>query len=107
MYRKRENQLLLPHEFFLPFTGRLNEKNRWVKLAELIPWDLVEEHYAELFKPISKGGQIAVSVRVALGSLIIQERLGTSDRDTVESITENPYLPGLHRPPWVPAVRSV
>ncbi|WAH37510.1 IS5 family transposase [Alicyclobacillus dauci] len=105
MYRKRESQLLLPHEFFLPFAGKLNEENRWVKLAQLIPWDLVEEHYAQLFKPISKGGQAAVSVRVALGSLIIQERLGTSDRETVEHITENPYLqyfiglPGFQQSP--------
>ena len=105
MYRKRENQLLLPHEFFLPFTGKLNEENRWVKLAQLIPWNLVEEQYAKLFKPNSKGGQAAVSVRVALGSLIIQERLGTSDRDTVENITENPYLqyfiglPGFQQSP--------
>ena len=48
MYRKRENQWLLPHEFFLPFAGKLNEENRWVKLAQLIPWNLVEEHYAKL-----------------------------------------------------------
>ena len=105
MYQKRENQLLLPHEFFLPFTGKLNEENRWVKLAQLIPWDLVEKHYAQLFKPKSKDGQMAVSVRVALGSLIIQERLGSSDRDTVENITENPYLqyfiglPGFQQSP--------
>ncbi|WDL97896.1 IS5 family transposase [Alicyclobacillus sp. ALC3] len=105
MYQKRENQLLLPHEFFLPFTGKLNEENRWVKLAQFIPWDLVEKHYAQLFKPKSKGGQMAVSVRVALGSLVIQERLGSSDRDTVENITENPYLqyfiglPGFQQSP--------
>src|SRR5690625_2115509 len=29
---------------------------------------------------------------MALGSLIIKERLGTSDRETVEQITENRYL---------------
>lgn len=92
MYRKRENHMLLPHEFFLPFGGRLNENNRWVKLTQLIPWDRVEEQYAELFKPVSHGGATAVSVRMALGALIIQQRLGTSDRDTVEHITENPYL---------------
>jgi len=37
-------------------------------------------------------GRQAVSVRVALGALIIKERLGTSDRETVQQITENPYL---------------
>ena len=30
--------------------------------------------------------------RMALGALIIQEKLGTSDRETVEQIKENPYL---------------
>jgi len=29
---------------------------------------------------------------MALGALIIKERLGTSDRETVEQIKENPYL---------------
>uniref|UniRef100_UPI0035E3F593 transposase n=1 Tax=Paenibacillus plantarum TaxID=2654975 RepID=UPI0035E3F593 len=34
-------------------------------------------------------GQKAVSIHIALGSLIIQERLQLSDRDTVEQIAEN------------------
>jgi hypothetical protein len=29
---------------------------------------------------------------MALGALIIQEKLGTSDKETVEQIKENPYL---------------
>lgn len=29
---------------------------------------------------------------MALGSLIIKEKLGISDRETVEQIRENPYL---------------
>ena len=29
---------------------------------------------------------------MALAALIIQEKLGTSDRETVEQIKENPYL---------------
>jgi len=32
------------------------------------------------------------SARIALGSLIIKERLGTTDRETVLQIAENPYL---------------
>jgi IS5 family transposase len=32
-YANKENQLLLPIEFFLPFGGRLNPENRWIKLA--------------------------------------------------------------------------
>ena len=32
------------------------------------------------------------SWRMALGALIIKEKLGTSNRETVEQIRENPYL---------------
>jgi len=113
VYRKRENRILLPHEFFLPFGGKWNENNRWVKLTQLIPWAQVEERYARLFQPSSKGGQAAVCIRVALGALIIQERLRTSDRDTVLHITENPYLqyliglPGFQEePPFDPSLMT-
>ncbi|WP_246132360.1 transposase [Paenibacillus hemerocallicola] len=37
-------------------------------------------------------GQKAYSVRVALGGLIIKERLCLSDRETTLQIMENPYL---------------
>jgi hypothetical protein len=45
----------------------------------------------ENFKRSLKG-QKAVSIRVALGALITQERLGTDDRETLRQILENPYL---------------
>ncbi len=91
MYKRTENQLILPGDFFLPFGGKLNKDNRWVKLASLIPWWRVEDKYAKSFKKTLKG-QKAVSVRVSLGALIIQHRLNTSDRETVQQIAENPYL---------------
>ena len=37
-------------------------------------------------------GNPAKSARIALGSLIIKERLSTTDRETVLQIAENPYL---------------
>jgi len=60
-------------------------------LAKFIPWDEFESDYA---KAASKSnlGPPAKSVRVALGALIIKERLGASDEETVEQIRENPYL---------------
>ena len=110
MYKYTEKQMILPHEFFLPFGGKLNPNNRWCKLASLIPWAAVEEKYAKSFKSI-KVGQIACSVRIALGSLIIQNRKELSDRQTVDEITENPYLQyfiGLPRfveePPFDPSL---
>ncbi len=79
MFQKSQNQLTFVDDFFLPFGGRLNKDNRWVRLAEIIPWWKAEEKYAKSFKNSMKGEQ-ALSVRVALGSLIIQQRLGLSDR---------------------------
>lgn len=90
MYRFPEKQLPLFVDFYLPFGGRLRADNRWVQLANLIPWDAIEEKYASLF---SEGqGAPAKSVRMALGALIIKEKCGYSDRETVEQIMENPYL---------------
>ena len=59
-------------------------------MAELIPWSEFEEKYAENFS--EKMGAIAKPFRMALGALIIKEKLGTSDRETVEQIKENPDL---------------
>ncbi|TLM99895.1 IS5 family transposase [bacterium] len=89
MFRKLEKQLYL-EEFVLPFEGRLRADNRWVQLAKIIPWDTIEDRYAKHFT--SNRGQVAKPVRMALGALLIQEKCGYSDRETVEQITENPYL---------------
>ena len=90
MYRYNQKQLGF-EGFDLPFGGKLRSDNRWIKLAKFIPWDEFESDYA---KAASKSnlGPPAKSVRVALGALIIKERLGTSDEETVEQIRENPYL---------------
>jgi hypothetical protein len=90
VYRKAELASSPPSEFELPFGGRLSSDNRWVKMAELIPWSEFEAEYAENF-PTEKGLR-AKSFRMALGALIIKEKLGISDRETVEQIRENPYL---------------
>ena len=74
----------------LPFSGSLSADNRWVRLAHTIPWDEIEKDYAFLFP--SDRGNVAKPVRMALGSLIIQAKCGYSDRETVQQITENPYL---------------
>ncbi len=78
-------------DFNLPFGGKLRSDNRWVKMAKFIPWGEFEKAYRKSFKN-ARLGPPAKSVRVALGSLIIKERLGTSDEETVEQIRENPYL---------------
>ena len=90
MYRSNYRQRGF-EDFELPLSGGLRSDNRWVKLAKFIPWDEFESIYAKSLSG-SQMGSPALVVRVALGSLIIKERLGTSDEETVEQIRENPYL---------------
>jgi IS5 family transposase len=90
MYRQSPKGQLSFENFYLPFSGKLSGENRWVRLAELVPWETFESEYAEQF---SEGqGAPAKTFRMALGALIIKEKLGTSDEETVEQIRENPYL---------------
>ena len=42
MYRLVEKVLEF-EKFDMVFGGKLNRQNRWIILAELIPWDKVEE----------------------------------------------------------------
>ena len=77
-------------DFCLPFAGKLDPENRWVRFAKVISWDKLEKQYAYKFR--SKKGAPAFSVRTALGSLLIKEILCCSDIETVEQIKENPYL---------------
>ena len=90
MYRKSKQSDLTPAKFELPVAIELSSQNRWVIMADLIPWSEFEEEYAENFS--EKMGPIAKPFRMALGALIIKEKLGNSDREIVEQIRENPYL---------------
>ena len=77
-------------DFNQPLGLHMNPDNRWIKLADRIPWDTFEAKYAELFP--SDTGNVAKPLRMALGALIIQTRFQYSDRELVEQIAENPYL---------------
>ncbi len=91
MYRREPKNQLKFEDFYLPFGGQLNPENRWVILAKKIDWDLIEELYVKNF-PNPEVGNPAKDSRIAFGSLIIKERLNLSDEETVNQISENPYL---------------
>ena len=109
MYKfDRDHQYSLS-DFNQPLGMEMNLENRWVKKAAMIPWDEIEDRYAELFP--SKVGMPAKPLRTALGSLLIQKEYGYSDRELVEQIKENPYyqyfigLPGYeYKAPFVPSL---
>lgn len=90
MYHRQRQTDNQDETFKLPFEGKLCEDNRWVIMSELIPWSEFESEYAQHFS--SDMGAPAKPFRMALGALIIKEKLGISDRETVEQIKENPYL---------------
>jgi len=69
----------------------MDKNNRWVKLAEIIPWGTVEKHYQEQLADTGMGAP-AKSGRIAFGALVIKEKLGCTDEETVEQIKENHYL---------------
>ena len=109
MYKKDRNHQFGLTDFNQPFGFKLNPDNRWVKKAEIIPWNEIEDRYAELFP--SNTGMPAKPLRMALGSLLIQKQYDYSDRELLEQLTENPYYQyfiGLHGyipvPPFAPSL---
>lgn len=56
-----------------------------------MPWAEAEKTYGQFFRDTFRGQQ-TLSLRMGLGALIIQERMQLTDRETLESISENPYM---------------
>jgi hypothetical protein len=109
MYKKNHNKQLVFPNFNQPLGLQLNPENRWIKKAETVPWNAIEERYAELFP--SNRGVPTKPLRMALGSLIIQKQIGCSNRELVGQLVENPYfqyfirLPSYQMdPPFVPSL---
>lgn len=108
MYRFKERQLSFT-DFNQPQGLQMNPENRWIKKAEMIPWDTIEKEYAKLFP--SRTGMPAKPLRMALGSLLIQKQYRYPDEELVEQIRENPYyqyfigMPGYEdKIPFVPSL---
>jgi hypothetical protein len=59
--------------------------------VSFFPWTDYEDAYAQIFKSPTRGVE-ALSVRVALGTLIIQTKLKLVDAEVLLQIMENPYL---------------
>jgi transposase, IS5 family len=77
-------------QFDVPFLSKLDEHNRWVKLSECIPWDVLTKGYYKNFT--STTGRPIKDARLVIGAVIIKHKLCLSDRETVAQIQENPYL---------------
>jgi hypothetical protein len=73
----------------LPYGGKLNQENRWIKLSQLVPWSSLEEIYRKYFSPL---GRPAKNSRLINGLLIAKHFRNLSDEEVVEEFLENPYL---------------
>ena len=89
MYKYRSKQISFT-DFNTPIGMKLNPDNRWVKKAEMIPWDEIEQRYAQLFT--NRKGNVAKPLRLALGACIIQAEYGFSDEEVALQIQETAYL---------------
>ncbi len=97
MYCRNDQDQLSLEEFSLPFGGRLLRDNRWVRLAGLMPWEYIEEIYAQNMS--GETGRPAISSRIAFGAIFIKEYCHITDEDTVTNLQENSYMQyfvGLH-----------
>lgn len=84
------NQPPLPG-FETPFHKHLNPTNRWVVLAQRIPWDGLVNVYQKQMNN-SRTGADGINPRIVIGSLIIKHMCDLSDRETVQQIQENMYM---------------
>ena len=73
-----------------PFGNQLDKNNRWLILADLIPWDELAKIYCQ--KLDCNNGRKSVDVRTVIAALIVKHKLGLDDRGTIEMISENLYL---------------
>jgi IS5 family transposase len=84
------SHVLIPG-FETPFDQNLDPTNRWVILANKIPWDkLVKIYENQLGK--SNFGASKINGRIAIGSVIIKHLNNLSDRDVVAQLQENVYM---------------
>jgi hypothetical protein len=88
MYRKKNREQKYLFKELMPFGGRLDEANRWLKIKSLIPWDELEGSYAEHF---AEGGRPALDGRMVMGLLLLKHMTKMGDREVQQSLRENVY----------------
>jgi transposase, IS5 family len=75
--------------FQTPFSNTLDQDNRWVKMAHIIPWDPLVSIYN---KQMKTGGRPGLNPRIIIGALLIKHLCNLSDRETIDHIQENIYM---------------
>ena len=69
----------------------LSKFNRWVKLADNLPWDKIEKEYNKRLRNRHNGAGNKPA-RMVVGALIVKHVENLSDEKTIQAIQENPYM---------------
>ena len=88
MYKSPDRQTPYLFEELFSFGGKLDEKNRWLRMARLIPWNDLEKPYSGYF---SDRGRPGTDGRLAVGLFLLKHLSGKSDVEVVLELLENPY----------------
>jgi len=88
MYKAQDRKTQYLFEELFPFGGQLDENNRWLKIAQLLPWEELERKYAGYF---SDRGRPAKEARLVVGLFLLKHMSGKSDEQVVLECQENPY----------------
>jgi hypothetical protein len=75
--------------FETPFERNLDAANRWVLMAEMVPWDEMAKVF---FSKLSQNsGRETIDLRIVLGALMVKHIEDLSDERTIDYIQENIY----------------
>ncbi|MCH4154957.1 MAG: transposase [Muribaculaceae bacterium] len=67
------------------------KENWWAKLGDSLPWDKIERIYNNRLNNRHCGAGNK-SARIIIGALLIKHKMNQSDRETIQAISENPYM---------------
>lgn len=73
-----------------PYSGEIDENNRWIRLEELVPWAELDGLYRKYFDKEKLG--VIKDSQLILGLLLGQMLLEMGDRPILEYFHENPYF---------------
>lgn len=94
-YRHRATQLSF-QSFNNGLGVPLSSDNEWVQLADMLPWQQLDEAYQLLFTDM--GGRAANPFRLLYGASLIKQAEHLTDRSVVTAIRDTPayqYFIGL------------
>jgi len=89
LYKSKDRKTMPLFPELFPFGGKLDEQNRWLRIAELIPWEELEEDYRKHFAAV---GRPAKDAQLIIGLLLLKHMTGLSDEGLVAEVLENPYM---------------